>query len=297
MKYLLLSFILVISCSARDRSIPKTNKQFNDYWYQGKAEVSSYKLEQARYGEIRTGYTVMIFVTEDYSKKDHIKINDPATENDVVKILKLNMDKKFNTGIYPYSMMQSTFTPVDINTYQNSLRVTATVQEWCGHTFSMLDHINKNEYQYTLHSYFDGEGDQEKKLHDVFLEDEIWTMIRIDYKKLPTKGIKVIPGLLAQRLSHRPLQIEGAEATLTEGKDEMIYTLDYIGDLERTLNIHFEKEFPHKILSWEETYISGFGANAKKMTTKATLNKTLLTDYWSKNHNSDIYLRKELGIE
>lgn len=295
MKYLLATLTALIACSAGVKS-PAQDKLFDSYWYQGKAEVSSYKLEQARYGEMRQGDAVLIFVTEDYSKKKHIKINNPANAgDDVVKILKLNMDKKFNTGLYPYSLMQSVFTPVDFSKYKNTLRVTATVQEWCGHTFSMLDHSN-GKYDYTLHSYFDGEGDQEHNLDDVLLEDEIWTRLRIAPRKLPQGKIKVIPGLLAQRLSHKPLQVENATATLLDHKDELVYKILYT-DFERELVIHLESDFPYKILTWEESYTSGFGENAKKMTTKATLNKTLLTDYWSKNHNSDSGLRKELGLE
>ncbi|MDP7238046.1 MAG: hypothetical protein QGI34_15090, partial [Candidatus Latescibacteria bacterium] len=40
---------------------------FGDYWYQGKAEITSYTLKQARYGEIHDGHVVLIFVTEDFS--------------------------------------------------------------------------------------------------------------------------------------------------------------------------------------------------------------------------------------
>ncbi len=41
------------------------SQDFNDYWYDGKAEITSYKLEQARYGELHEGYVVLVFVTED----------------------------------------------------------------------------------------------------------------------------------------------------------------------------------------------------------------------------------------
>ena len=42
------------------------SQEFKGYWYAGKAEVSSYKLEQARYGEIREGNAVLVYVTEDF---------------------------------------------------------------------------------------------------------------------------------------------------------------------------------------------------------------------------------------
>ena len=43
------------------------NPKFGDYWYQGKAELASYDLNQSRYGEIRNGHAVLIFLTEDFS--------------------------------------------------------------------------------------------------------------------------------------------------------------------------------------------------------------------------------------
>ena len=89
--------------------------EFGDYWYQGKAELTSYDLEQARYGEIHPGHAVLIFVTEDFSRSKHVKLDRPQSAgDDAVKVLKLNFMKKFNTGIYPYSMMSSMFTPIDL---------------------------------------------------------------------------------------------------------------------------------------------------------------------------------------
>ncbi len=37
------------------------SKNFKAYWYAGNAEITSYKLEQARYGELRQGKAVKIF--------------------------------------------------------------------------------------------------------------------------------------------------------------------------------------------------------------------------------------------
>jgi len=63
------------------------------------------------------------------------------------------------------------------------------------------------------------------------------------------------------------------------------------------LKIKFQTAFPHQILGWEETGKSGFGDNAKTLTTTATLIKTIKSAYWSKNHNSDAGLRKTLGLK
>ena len=45
------------------------DNQFKEYWYQGKAEITSYDLEQARYGELHKGHAVLVFVTEEFRLK------------------------------------------------------------------------------------------------------------------------------------------------------------------------------------------------------------------------------------
>ena len=129
---------------------PKTklSKEFKAYWYNGEAEITSYKLEQARYGEMRSGTAVMVFVTEDFLPKEQVKADTYNEKN--TPVLKLNSTKNFNTGIYPYSIMQSTFYPVANN--QHALKISASVQEWCGHVYTQLN--NRNDFEVTSHSYF-----------------------------------------------------------------------------------------------------------------------------------------------
>ncbi|MBT5874791.1 MAG: hypothetical protein HOH43_15340, partial [Candidatus Latescibacteria bacterium] len=133
---------------------------FGDYWFQGKAELTSYNLEQGRYGEMHNGHAVLIFVTEDFSKSKHVKLDRPQMAGaDKVNVLKLNSTRKFNTGIYPYSMMSSVFTPIQRHIEPRTLKVTTSSQEWCGHTFTQMD-LGTDSYDVRLHSYFENEGEQ-----------------------------------------------------------------------------------------------------------------------------------------
>jgi len=61
-----LLFLLTVSGLTADAAPPA--EEFGAYWYQGKAELTSYTLEQARYGEVHPGEAVLVFVTEDFSK-------------------------------------------------------------------------------------------------------------------------------------------------------------------------------------------------------------------------------------
>ena len=264
----------------------KPSTTFNDYWYAGEAEISSYKLEQARYGEMRDGNAVLVFVTEDFLPEVQVKADNYSKDN--TSILKLNATKNFNTGIYPYSIMQSTFYPVSNN--QHAIKISASIQEWCGQVYAQLN--NRDDFEIKSHSYFQSEGDQDFNLDKNITENELWTQLRIDPQSLPTGNITVIPSLEYIRLRHIDFKAYSANATLTQDT----YTLFY-PELKRTLVINFNKAFPYDIEGWQETTPSGYGSEAKLLTTKATKIKTIKSAYWSKNTNQDKNLREELGLQ
>ena len=264
-------------------------KEFKNYWYAGKAEVSSYMLDQARYGESRSGKAMLIFVTEDFSKKKQVKLDEPdKAGEDKVSVLKMNFTKNFVTGIYPYSMMLSVFTPVSRNQFPNSLKVTMTSQEWCGHVFSQLN-LRSNKYSVESYSYFEQEGDSKFSLDKTMLEDELWNMIRLDPESLPEGKFKLIPGLFYTRLKHTDLKSLEVTGTLSAEGDNMKYTIVYP---DRKLSILYQKKFPHQIMGWEEE----FEEWGKSATTKATLDKTLYIDYWRMNKTENQPLRDSLGL-
>ncbi|NET10182.1 MAG: hypothetical protein F6K09_08195 [Merismopedia sp. SIO2A8] len=270
---------------------------FNDYWNQGLAEITSYKLEQARYGETHEGNAVLVFVTEPFSAQKQVKLDYPQQAgSDNVPILKLNMTKKFNTGVYPYSMMLSTFTPRDMEQYPHTLKVTATSQEWCGHTFMQLNN-REQDYDVAVRSYFEEEGDDDFSLEKTWIEDELWSRIRINPDSLPTGNVAMVPSFFYTRLRHTPFEVMEAIATLADDETNpglKTYTLNYPSQ-SRTLTIHFESTFPYAIQGWEETHLSGFG-NPKMLTTKATAINHIMSDYWRRHRNIDTALREELGL-
>ena len=268
------------------KAIQPLSEAFKSYWYSGEAEITSYKLEQARYGEVRDGHAVLIYVTEDFLPKTQVKADQQDSEN--ISVLKLNATKKFNTGIYPYSIMQSTFYPVSNN--QHALKISSSMQEWCGHVYTQLN--NRNGFEIISHSYFQNEADETFLLNKAILENELWTQLRLDPKKLPTGNLKVIPSLEYVKFGHIELKAYNASATLTDTS----YTISY-PDLNRTLTINFNSDFPYDITGWEERYKSGFGEKGIMLTTKATKLVTIKSPYWSKNSNKDDILRETLQLE
>ncbi|WP_109300079.1 septum formation inhibitor Maf [Aquimarina sp. AU474] len=265
------------------------SKNFKEYWYAGNAEISSYQLEQARYGEIRKGTAVLIYVTEDFLSKEQVKADYQNPDN--IPVLKLNATKKFNTGIYPYSIMQSTFYPVADN--RHAVKVSSSMQEWCGHVYAQLN--NRKDFEILSHSYFQGEADQEFTLDKAILENEIWTKIRIAPQDLPIGDVQIIPSFEYCRLRHKEIKAYSAKATLKKQEGLQTYTIAY-PELNRSVSITFKATFPYEIEGWSETFKSGFGPKAKELTTKATKLKSIKSAYWGKNSNKDEVLREELGL-
>lgn len=271
---------------------------FRDYWYRGQAEITSYTLQQARYGAMHEGEAVLVFVTEPFSKSKQVKLDyEGRAGDDAVGVLKLNLTKKFYTGVYPYSIMQSTFTPVNADQYPNTIKVSMSSQEWCGHTYTQLNLNEDGSYHYSGKSYFESEGDVEQELPQALLEDDVWARIRLNPEDLPTGSFQMLPGSVFARLRHVPYKPYMAEGKLGKGKDGLrTYTLTY-PELRRSLVITFTEQFPHTIEGWEETTPSGWGAGSNTLTTVAKRNQRIMSDYWSRNQPQDASLREELGLK
>ena len=259
---------------------------FGAYWYQGLAELTTYDLQQARYGEIHPGEATLIYVTEPFLSEQQVKADDPEADG-AVTVLKLNATRTFTTGIYPYSMMTSVFAPVEGG---GALKVTTSAQEWCGHTFTQLNRT-ADGYRMRLFSYFEQESDQDRALPAIRLEDDLWVQLRLDPEALPTGALTLVPGTFFQRFSHRPLTPERATATLTDSADVRTYTLTY-PDLDRTLAITFSADFPHTVERWSETRRS----RGEELTTAATRRARRTLPYWQLNSREDAVYRDSLGL-
>jgi hypothetical protein len=288
--FILVWFSLALG-GATENVNTKSYKTFSDYWYQGKAELNRFALQQVRYGEMREGDAVLVFVTEDFLPDKQVKYEYKPADEQPVSTLKLNFTRKFLTGIYPYSIMSSVFTPIDASNGK-TLKVTTSVQEWCGHTFMQLNYRN-GQYSSQLRSYFQAESDQDVKIGNVWLEDALWTQIRIDPQNLPKGDFEVLPGTQYLRLSHKKSVPQEAVAILevetSNSKKQFVYTLRY-KNIPRELSIRFDTEFPFQIQSWEESNGDG------ELKTTAIRTNTLLLDYWTKNGNQDVVYREELGL-
>jgi len=287
--FLGLVLMFISSCNSTGRKAID-EKQFASHWYQGKAEINVFDLKQMRYGQMREGKAVMIFVTEDFSKRKQVKLDDPAgAGKDAMKVMKLNMTRDFVTGVYPYHTMLSVFTPVydDLN----SPKITASMIEWCGQSFTQLNWKN-SKYQAKLFSYFESEGDQELSI-SAMAEDEIFNLIRLNPDLVPTGHKKLIPSLIFNRFTHIPLDAESAviskrKTGANQAEIEVIYE-----EIGRKFLVKYMDAFPYEIMSWQETQTNKEGTEE---VTSAVRKKVQMLEYWNKKGLQDEAIRKSLGL-
>ena len=269
-------FTLVFFWGLMNSNAQRVSEQFKAHWFDGHAEINSYALSQSRYGENREGTAVLLFVTEDFLKKEQVKANQKSKET--LPVLKLNRTKKLLTGIYPYSIMSSSFS--QLMTPQAVIKNSASIQEWCGQSYLQMN-VNEEKINITSHSYFEGEADQNFNLEKNLTEDELWNLIRLKPQALPQGKLMLIPSLESSRMNHKKIEACKANASIEINEKYTIYTIAY-PLLKRYLAIKFLNDFPHTIEGWVEQTIK----NGKELTSTAKRIHTERRQYWNENNNA-----------
>jgi hypothetical protein len=238
-------------------------------WGDGKAELSGFDLTFPRYGELRRGTAVVVFVTETFSNSLRVK-SDPGRhpKSDEYAVLKLNLVQDFSTGIYDYNLLTSTFvalTPVNGRPAGSVTKISFSSQEWCGNMFGQIL-FDASSARLASHSYFDGEADQNRTLpvpEDALSADALLPWARGLAAPAVAPGgrreVTLVKSLRTARLLHQP--VETLRATLSrDGATERITVPAGAFDVQRsrveitggaTWTILVEAAEPHRIVRWE----------------------------------------------
>jgi hypothetical protein len=270
-------------------------QEFSAHWHDGHAELDGYRLTVSRYGQERAGHAVMIFVTEPFSESKMVKVNDHTkSPEDTFDVLKLNLVRDFQTGIYDYNTMVSVFTrSADFE----PVKVTFTSAEWCGHVYSELL-FDESKIQVQNSSYFEDESETRilPRPGGLVSEDNLFILLRGlrgDYLKPgQTKTVDYLPGVFFSRLTHKKVDVAKAEISrkketerveVPAGEFEAIVYDVTSGD--RRGVFYVEKEYPHRIVRWELA-----------PDVKGELTGTKRLKYWRLNKEGDEDYLKELGL-
>jgi len=256
---------------------------FDAYWHDGKAELNGYRMTISRYGQPRHAQGVAIYVTEPFSESKRVKVDDPRRNpDDVIDVLKLNLVRDFQTGVYDYNTMVSVF--VRASDF-SPVKISFSSAEWCGQVFEeLLFHPGRITGFYN--SYFEGETSPRDlaRPKDGITEDSLWIVLRGlrgDFlKRGENKSVPFLPGVYFSRLAHKRLAWTTAEIS----RDGNVYTVKTADD--RTGKFTIEEAYPHRISRWEML-----------PDISAEITGTLRVEYWKLHNNGDESYLKQLGIK
>jgi hypothetical protein len=270
--------------------------RFWGHWSDGKAELDGYELVQPRYGEARRGRAVLIFVTEPFSRARRVKVDrhDPADPDQLVA-LKLNHVRRFQTGIYDYSLLTSIFT--DPAAGFRPTKLTFSAQEWCGHVFQELE-LDEGGVHSRLSSYFEGEGGQRRiEAPGAFLsEDNLFITLRaLGGAGLPTgrQPVTMLGSVMRSRLQHQPLGLfqtelvwdpTARELTVPAGAFE-VRDVAYVRPDGGGCRFALETAYPHRIVQW-----------SCEDGERAVLTGSARLAYWEAHGEGDEKLLEKLGL-
>ena len=196
---------------------PAAAQDFWTHWGDGRGELNGYRTVQPRYETPRSGTQVLVFVTEEMSERLRVKVEDRSQARDAFPVMKLNAIEDFQTGVYDYNVMTSTFCRVAPG--WPVAKVSFSSQDWCGHVYhQLLPRSGRIVGDY--HSYFEGEADGTEELplpEDGVLEDALPILLRGwqgEYLEAgESRTVPLLPRLFRSRLRHRPLAWERARIT------------------------------------------------------------------------------------
>jgi hypothetical protein len=281
----------------------QSDAQFWSFWSDGKAEIGYYKGTQVRYGEVRPCKSFLIFVTEPFNGEKQVKADNPDGKNKIYNgVMKLNHVKRFQTGIYTYSIMSSVFTSVTPCVVNNStynvgapLKITFTGQEWCGMTFHQLNRQADKSMKSRSNSYFESESDREEMLksdENTLFGDDAFIAVRELTRPLNAGTITFYPTLEHARISHKPLAPEQATVSKKDASTRFAGTTTpavewTIAAQSGTWTFTVEKQYPRRILAFQYT-------EQGKVIEKAELQTSKRLPYWKLNKLGDEHFLTEL---
>jgi hypothetical protein len=290
----LVFYLMTRSCSTDDiLMVSGQEYQIDPFWNNGKADIAGYELSQQRYGEMRNGEVVLVFVKEPFHQGRQIKASKNSGEN-IIPVMKLNQIRRFTTGIYDYQLMTSVFTPPTKDNRIQSLKLSHSTQEWCGQSYLQLNHLaSKNMYKSNTFSYMGEQSDLKDRFQVDLLEDEIFNLIRLEPDLLPTGKFRILPAANHLRLMHIPVRSFDATGTIKEGTNGMLFYIVEIPEISRTVKFWFDADGTHIIRGWKEYYP---GVDGEMRYTKASLKGRMVTPYWEQNGKRYEELREELNL-
>jgi hypothetical protein len=277
---------------AATRYAPTYEGPFLAHWSDGNAELNGYRLVQPRYGELREGKAVTVFVKQPFSERTRVKPDRPE-EGDAFDVIKLNHIEDFQTGIYDYNLLTSSFVGLSSSGGRPAgalAKVSFSAQEWCGHAYAQLL-FDKARARLSSHSYFDGEADRLGTVElkeGGLLGDALWLWARgMAGPVLEPGGRDELPYMMSlkrSRLQHKALGWVMATVSRSNAAESITVPAGTFTD-GLTMTFWVEQALPHRIIKME-------GSDGER----AELLGSTRQPYWRLHDNGHEAFLKELGL-
>lgn len=305
---ILLIALLFAAVAAPASPAPPPDPSFGSYWHDGKAELDGYRYTVTRYGQLRRGQCTAIYVTEPFSRSKRVKVDDVSRNpKDIFDVLKLNLVRDFQTGIYDYNTMTSLFVR---SSDMEPVKASFTSMEWCGNVYEEL-RVDPGLVSQRLSSYFEDESTSQemRRPKDGLLEEELYIRLRGlsgDYLAPgQTRTVPFLPSAFRRRLTHRPLRwtsarLERAPAPRTvhvpAGRfATLVYTVKIQGGPEGRFFV--ERAYPHRVVRWEWRQAAGAeGRPGAESNDSGELMGSARMSYWKLHGEGDESYLKRLGL-
>jgi hypothetical protein len=296
----LVSIPLTVPAACTHQAAAKLQHEFERTWYDGQAEVNGYHWQGTRYGQLRRGEAVAIFVTEPMGAMSHVKLDDVSKAKEgVVTVMKLNLVRDFQTGVYDYNTMTSVF--AEESAFQ-PMKISFSSAEWCGHVYEELN-VRERGIPIEINSYFEGESSQSSVALKPggLIGDQIFVWLRglrgHVLEAGETKSFPYLADAFERRLRH--VKAEWGEITITRdaaGVEAGVPFGVFNGIRYRVVvsdgrqgTFLIEDAWPHRLLAWQ-------WARGEEILDAGELTGSRRMQYWSLHDNGHEALRKDLGL-
>ncbi|MCA9772258.1 MAG: hypothetical protein KC466_07595, partial [Myxococcales bacterium] len=225
---------------------------------------------------------------------------------DVIDVLKLNLVRDFQTGIYDYNTMVSLF--VESSDF-SLVKQTFTSAEWCGHVYEDLV-FGPKATGARVFSYFEDESfDGKITLPKGGVTEEQFLVLvrglRGPYLQPGEKReVPFLPGTLRRRLAHRPLAWNTARIQRLENPETVtVIAGTFPSDVYvvhtatgRKGVFHVERAEPHRVVRWSWDQAKEGASAPFETAERAELAGTTRLPYWKLHREGHERYLADMGL-